>query len=154
MDDIAVPQVIATMQHQLAELHQDLCQAAAAPPAQVVQTLASLQENLNYLERAYRSSVYNPHEPDGPPAITAAQQAQQALRQSEERYRAIVDNQTELIVRFRPDFTLTFVNPAYCRLLQQSAEALIGQDLLQFVHPDDRANLLTHLALITPENPV
>ena len=43
----------------------------------------------------------------------AAQTA--ALRVSEARYRAIVEDQTELICRYQPDGTLTFVNEAYCR---------------------------------------
>lgn len=41
--------------------------------------------------------------------------AEDALRKSEARYRAIVEDQTELICRFAPDGTLTFVNDAYCR---------------------------------------
>jgi PAS domain-containing protein len=44
-------------------------------------------------------------------------QVEEALRQSEARYRAIVEDQTELICRFKPDGTLTFVNDAYCRYL-------------------------------------
>ena len=38
-----------------------------------------------------------------------------ALRQSETRYRRVVEDQTELIVRCLPDGTRTFVNEAYCR---------------------------------------
>lgn len=41
--------------------------------------------------------------------------AEDALRKSEARYRAIVEDQTELICRFAPDGRLTFVNDAYCR---------------------------------------
>ena len=38
-----------------------------------------------------------------------------ALRASEARYRAIVEDQSELVCRFRPDTMLTFVNDAFCR---------------------------------------
>ena len=41
-------------------------------------------------------------------------QSAQRLRKNETQYRAIVEDQTELICRFRPDGTLTFVNSAYC----------------------------------------
>src|SRR5688572_5881173 len=43
------------------------------------------------------------------------QRALQDLRASEERYREVIETQTDLICRFLPDTTLTFVNEAYCR---------------------------------------
>jgi PAS domain S-box-containing protein len=47
--------------------------------------------------------------------LDALQGAQQQLRASEARYRAVVEDQTELICRWRPDRTLTFANSAYRR---------------------------------------
>jgi PAS domain-containing protein len=44
-----------------------------------------------------------------------SKQAKEALRTSEERYREVVESQTELVCRYLPDTTLTFVNEAYCR---------------------------------------
>lgn len=43
------------------------------------------------------------------------QEAEEALRESEARYRAVVEDQTEVISRFRVDGTFTFVSDAYCR---------------------------------------
>ena len=48
-----------------------------------------------------------------------------ALRESEERYRAVVESQTEFIVRWKPDGTRTFVNEAYCRYFGLSAAEAI-----------------------------
>lgn len=56
-----------------------------------------------------------------------------ALALSESRYRAVVECQSELICRFLPDTTLTFVNEAYCRSFGQPREALLGTHFLDLV---------------------
>jgi PAS domain S-box-containing protein len=53
-----------------------------------------------------------------------------ALEGSEACYRAVVETQTELITRYRPDLTLTFVNDATCRFVGKSREQLLGTPLL------------------------
>jgi PAS domain S-box-containing protein len=68
--------------------------------------------------------------------------AEDRLRQSEMRYRNVVETQTELICRFLPDTTLTFVNDAYCRFFGQPREALIGRKFLEFVPPKERSVVL------------
>jgi PAS domain S-box-containing protein len=56
-----------------------------------------------------------------------------ALRDSEVRYRAIVETQTELVCRNLPDTTLTFVNEAYCRHFGRTREQLIGRSFLELL---------------------
>ncbi|MGB7033128.1 MAG: PAS domain S-box protein [Syntrophobacteria bacterium] len=80
--------------------------------------------------------------------------AEEALRESEERYRNIVDSQTELICRFLSDGTLTFVNEAICRLLGQTREEIIGQNFYKYVHPDDQEKTRRNLESLSIENPV
>ncbi|PSB27230.1 PAS domain S-box protein [Stenomitos frigidus] len=86
--------------------------------------------------------------------ITDRKQAEDALRQSEARYRAMIEDQTELITRALPDGTLTFVNAAYCRANHQTADVLIGQNLLANVHPEDREVVAHLLTALTPEQPI
>ncbi len=61
----------------------------------------------------------------------------EALRRSEQRYRAVVDTQQEIISRFTSEGTLTFVNPAYCRTFGKSEAQLVGGSLLQVIPPAD-----------------
>jgi PAS domain S-box-containing protein len=61
-----------------------------------------------------------------------------ALRDNEARYRAIVEDQTELICRWRPDGTLTFVNGAYCRYFDRTREELIGHSFMPLIPEEDR----------------
>ena len=49
------------------------------------------------------------------------------IQQVDANYRGIVEDQFDLICRYRPDGTLTFVNGAYCRFYQKKRRELIGQ---------------------------
>lgn len=56
---------------------------------------------------------------------------EKSLRQSEERYREVVESQTNLVCRYRDDCVLTFVNEAYCRFFGRTREQLIGHSFLE-----------------------
>lgn len=77
-----------------------------------------------------------------------------ALRESEARYRAIVEDQTELICRSRSDGIVTLINETNCRYWGMRREEILGHDLRRFVHPDDVPLLNQHLASLTRESPV
>jgi PAS domain S-box-containing protein len=81
-------------------------------------------------------------------------QSKEALQSSEKRYRAVVEDQTELICRFLPDGTYTFVNDAYCRYFQRSPEELLGRTFWDFLPPEDHPVARTFLASLTPDHPV
>jgi PAS domain S-box-containing protein len=79
----------------------------------------------------------------------------QELRKSEERYRAVVEDQSELICRFLPDCTLTFVNGAYSRYFDSTSTELIGQNFLDLIPESDRSVIqqqIAQLSTATPEN--
>lgn len=71
--------------------------------------------------------------------------AERALRQSEERYRAVVEAQTDLICRYLSDTTLTFVNEAYCKYFGRTRDELIGRKFIELVPPSDREDALQHV---------
>ena len=68
--------------------------------------------------------------------ITARKRTEEALRKSEARYRTLVESQVDLISRYLPDTTLTFVNDAYCRFFGKTREELIGQSYLFMITPE------------------
>ena len=55
------------------------------------------------------------------------------MRNSEERYREVVESQTELVCRYLPDSMLTFVNEAFCRFFGQKREQVIGKKFLKIL---------------------
>ncbi|MDO9035310.1 MAG: PAS domain S-box protein [Methanoregula sp.] len=86
--------------------------------------------------------------------ITKRKAAEEALRMSEQRYRAVVEDQTEFICRFLPDGRLTFINEAYCNYFRLNRKEIIGKRHSVVLLPDDARLMKNHLAALTPENPV
>lgn len=76
------------------------------------------------------------------------------LKASEARYRSIVEDQVDLICRFKPDTTLTFVNPAYAHAFGRSIDELVGRPFIALLPAADRAKALAHLDRVTPTDPV
>jgi PAS domain S-box-containing protein len=72
----------------------------------------------------------------------APRSAHEALRESEVRYRALVESQIDLISRYRPDTTLTFVNDAYCRFYGRTRDELLGRSFLLWVAPEFHEGVL------------
>lgn len=86
--------------------------------------------------------------------ITERKRAEQALRKSESRFRAVVEDLTEVICRILPDGTFLYVNEVYCRLFGQSSEALLGTRWHPVVHPDDLPIVKAKLGEMSPDHPV
>ncbi len=70
--------------------------------------------------------------------ITERKRAEEALRGSEEKYRLMIDNQTDLVVKVDHDGRFIFVSPSYCDMFGFKEEELIGKTFFPLVHEDDR----------------
>ncbi len=83
--------------------------------------------------------------------LGALERTEATLRESEQRYRVIVEEQTELICRWRPDGALVLANQAYCRFLDSSLEQLLGTSFI----PDgeEGQEIARKVAALTPESP-
>lgn len=71
--------------------------------------------------------------------VTAEKAAREALRASEERYRGLVESQSDFVVRIAGDGSLLFANDAFARTFGRTAADVVGEAWLNFVHPDDVA---------------
>jgi PAS domain S-box-containing protein len=85
--------------------------------------------------------------------VSERTRAEAALAASEARFRTIVEDQTEFISRFTPDFRITFVNRAYAAQLGRSREELVGSSLLDLMDPAQRDRFRAQIAALTPEAP-
>ena len=83
--------------------------------------------------------------------LAKRRKAEEARKASEERYRNVVETQTELICRFLPDATLTFVNDAYCRFFGKTREQLIGTKFTDLIPEHTREAVLAHIASLPSE---
>lgn len=77
--------------------------------------------------------------------VTARRRADEELRRSEERYRALVQTQVEAVCRWLPDTTLTYVNQAFCRLLGKRPEELLGRKFIDLLPVEARGRMDEHI---------
>ncbi len=124
------------------------------------ETLASLNEQAQTLETVFRWTllsaiiffsgigfgVYR--------AERARSQAEVKQKQSEARYRRVVEDQTELICRYDADLKLTFVNHTYAQAYGMEPEAMLGQSFLNKIPPADRERAIAYVKSLTPQHPV
>jgi PAS domain S-box-containing protein len=85
--------------------------------------------------------------------ITHQKLAEEALWESEARYRAIVEDQTELICRFQSDGTLKFVNEAFSRYYNKKRESLIGRSFWPYISGEDFQQAEKHLLSLDSKSP-
>jgi len=77
--------------------------------------------------------------------ISARKGAEEALRESEDRYRTLVEWSPDATAVHR-DRRVVYVNPAAVRLLGAAdASDLVGRPILEFLHPDHHASQLARL---------
>ena len=72
--------------------------------------------------------------------------AENALAESREQYRSVVNNITEVIFQTDAAGNLTFLNPSWTEITGYSVESSLGANLLEYIHPEDRQENLAHFA--------
>jgi PAS domain S-box-containing protein len=156
--------------------YHDICLAAAGQPSgdEALDAWAGIEAVLNgqrdrfaldypcdspHEQRWFRMHVY-PLRPPGEGVlvihenVTARKHAEQALAASEARYRAVLEDQTELICRFQADGIILYVNDAYCRYFGKPVETLIGRQWQPVAWPDDLPLIDETLRTLSPDHPI
>ncbi|OCW29876.1 PAS domain S-box protein [Pseudomonas aylmerensis] len=86
--------------------------------------------------------------------VTEATLAAEQIKQSEERYRILVEDSPAMICRYRPDLTLTFGNTPLANYLECRPEQLPGLHLGDWLSDEQRQAFIQRIRQLTPEFPV
>jgi len=74
--------------------------------------------------------------------ITARKQVEEELRESQRRYRDLIENLNDVVFTLDPLGRFSYISPMIGRISHYTAEEIVGQPFTRFIHPDDLTGLL------------
>jgi two-component system cell cycle sensor histidine kinase/response regulator CckA len=86
--------------------------------------------------------------------ISDLKRVERERRESEQRYRMLVEDLPALICRFRSDGTLIFANQNYCRSVDRSAGELMGASFFNFIPGEKQDNIRANFQSLTRRRPI
>ncbi len=69
--------------------------------------------------------------------VTERKRAEATLRESEERFRSLIEKTTDILTVFDAQGTIRFASPSLGEALGRPLEEIVGRTMLEFVHPED-----------------
>jgi|CXWL01.1.fsa_nt_gi PAS domain S-box-containing protein len=133
-----------------ARIQPHLDEALAGTPVHYEHQLVDASEVTHYLDNRYL-----PHRSDSGEIlgcfvlvtdISDRKRAEEALRLSEERYRALYDNNPSMYFMVTPEGQVLSVNQFGAHHLGYTQQDLIGRSVLEVIHPEDHPAVHHHLA--------
>jgi len=70
--------------------------------------------------------------------ISEIKKVEEALRESQDKFRLLVENQTDLVIKLNQNGEFVFVSPSYGRFFGKAEQELIGQPYFPAIHEEDR----------------
>ena len=70
--------------------------------------------------------------------VTERKKIREELQGSKEKYRLLLENQTDLVVKVDTEGRFLFVSPSYCETFGKTEKELLGKKFMLLVHKDDR----------------
>ena len=99
------------------------------------QSLIYLRENTRAIRGADGTLLYYEGTVED---ITARRQVEEALHASEKRFRALIENSSDVTALANRDGTLLYVSPSVLHVFGYTAEEIIGHNAFEYLHPDDQ----------------
>jgi diguanylate cyclase (GGDEF)-like protein/PAS domain S-box-containing protein len=78
--------------------------------------------------------------------ISARKRVEEALRASEERFRSLVQNSTDVIALLDPLGVIAYISPSVERISGFRPQELVGRNGFELLHPDDVASAMERMA--------
>ena len=80
--------------------------------------------------------------------ITERKRAEEALRHSEEHFRSLIENASDIVQVIDGDGTISYASPSFERLLGYKPEELVGKNSFGFFHPDDAPEAIKNFSKV------
>jgi diguanylate cyclase (GGDEF)-like protein/PAS domain S-box-containing protein len=79
-----------------------------------------------------------------------------ALRESEDRFRALTEQSTDIILIADPSGQIKYASPSVHTVLEVHGDSLVGTNMIDLVHPDDFAKIMSpgHRSTVYGQNPI
>lgn len=86
--------------------------------------------------------------------ISERKKYENELKQSKDKYQALIEQQTEMITRWKTDGTFTFVNDVFCEFFGKTKDQLIGKTFIPQMPVEDLERFSKFFMQLDKDNPV